>query len=204
MFSPSRHMVAAALLVAATAATASCGNSDPGGSASGASSGNRAAGGGTPASPAAATASGASSGSSDARRQGVQFAACMREHGVDGFPDPDASGELTVDAVANGSAVDTQAPSWDAALEACKDLQPAGFTGRGRTAAQQRSALAFAQCVREHGVADFPDPPRDGALIDTNRIPSAAGRGALEIPGLQQALDTCSARYAGELGLKGP
>jgi hypothetical protein len=36
--------------------------------------------------------------------------------------------------------------------------------------------LKFAQCMRENGVKDFPDPTPNGPLIDTNRIPSLAGK----------------------------
>jgi hypothetical protein len=36
------------------------------------------------------------------RAKSVRFAECMRANGVGGFPDPDASGALTIDAVANG------------------------------------------------------------------------------------------------------
>jgi hypothetical protein len=126
-----------------------------------------------------------------ARRQGVKFSGCMRDHGVREFPDPDASGQLTVDGVLNGSSLDGSSPAWKAAIEACRDLQPAGFTGRKRSAQQQDDALAFARCMRENGVKDFPDPVPGGPLIDTNRIPSATGRGAREIPGFQAAQEAC-------------
>ncbi|MEV4421259.1 hypothetical protein AB0L40_14935 [Patulibacter sp. NPDC049589] len=126
-----------------------------------------------------------------ARAKGLQFAACMRDHGVGAFPDPDASGEMTVDGILNGSTLDASSPAWKQAIAACKDLQPPGFTGRKRDGKQQEAALAFARCMRENGVRDFPDPVEDGPLIDTNRIPSAAGRGALEIPGFRAAQDAC-------------
>jgi len=59
----------------------------------------------------------------------VKFAECMRDNGVREFPDPDASGELTIDGVVNGSSLDPSTPAWKAAISACKDLQPPGFTG---------------------------------------------------------------------------
>src|SRR5438876_7718743 len=68
--------------------------------------------------------------------QAVKFAECMRNNGVKDFPDPDASGQLTIDAVANSS-VDTNSPAFQHALSACKDLQPPGFTGNKRSAQQQ-------------------------------------------------------------------
>lgn len=132
--------------------------------------------------------------------QGVKFAQCMRSHGVSKFPDPDPSGQLTIDAVANGSGVDTNSTAFQQALGACKTLQPAGFTGTPRSAQQQDAALEFAQCVRANGVADFPDPTANGPLIDTNRIPSAntpGGRSALHA-----AMQKCSS-FSAAAGVMG-
>ena len=150
----------------------------------------------------ATTASGGTTNATTARDKALRFAACMRATGVKAFPDPDASGELTIDQVANGSSLDTSSAAFERAIAACKDLEPAGFTGRRRTPEQQKVALQFAQCMRDNGVKDFPDPTPDGALIDTNRIPSAAGRGARDIPGFDAAAHKCGAVYGGRLGLK--
>jgi hypothetical protein len=122
--------------------------------------------------------------------KGVKFAECMRDNGVSEFPDPDASGELTIDGVLNGSSLDPSAPAWKAAISACKDLQPPGFTGdEDVTAEEQEVRLEFAQCIRENGVEDFPDPAEDEPLVNTNRIPSAATEGGMSI--LNAAMETC-------------
>jgi hypothetical protein len=112
--------------------------------------------------------------------QAVKFAECMRNNGVKDFPDPDASGQLTIDAVANSS-VDPNTAAFKQAITACKDLEPPGFTGHKRNAQEQVNALRFAQCVRDNGVKDFPDPAPDEPLIDTNRIPSAATNAGIAI-----------------------
>ena len=104
----------------------------------------------------------------------MKFAECMRSNGVSEFPDPSASGKLTIDAIANGSSLDTSTPAFTQAISACKDLEPAGFTGSKRSSQQQAAALKFAQCIRDNGVKDFPDPVNGQPLVDTNRIPSAA------------------------------
>jgi hypothetical protein len=148
----------------------------------------------------AETDSGSGSGTATTRAKAVKFAQCMRDHGIQQFPDPDASGSLTIDGVANGSSVDPSSPAFDRALSACRDLQPAGFTGRKRSASQQQAALQFAQCVRDHGVKDFPDPVAGDPLVDTNRIPSANREGGMDI--LNAAMHTCGKVYAGRLGLK--
>ena len=123
------------------------------------------------------------------QEKAVEFAQCMRENGVSEFPDPNASGDFTIDAIANGSSVDPSTPAFDQAIGACKDLEPAGFTGHTRSADQQDAGLRFAQCIRENGVADFPDPAPNAPLVDTNRIPSANTAGGMSI--LNAAMHKC-------------
>jgi hypothetical protein len=130
----------------------------------------------------------------------VKFAECMRANGVSAFPDPDASGELTIDAVANGSSVDPSSAAFKQASSACKDLEPPGFTGHKRSAQEQANALKFAQCIRDNGVKDFPDPTPDAPIIDTNRIPSAATPGGMSI--LNAAGEKCR-DFAAAAGVTG-
>jgi hypothetical protein len=152
---------------------------------------------------AAGTGTGSSGDNTAAtHQQAVKFAACMRANGVRGFPDPDASGELTIDRIANGSSLDTSSAAFERATAACKDLEPPGFMGHKRSAQEQEAALKFAQCIRDNGVKDFPDPAPDGPLIDTTRMPgSPDGR---SIPGLQAAMQKCRdlAANAGAVGAK--
>jgi hypothetical protein len=122
-------------------------------------------------------------------QKAVKFAECMRSNGVSQFPDPNGSGKLTIDAVANGSGLDTSTPAFKQALSACKNLEPAGFTGSKRSAQQQRAGLEFAQCIRGNGVPDFPDPLPNGPLVDTNRIPSVALPGGMSV--LHAAMQKC-------------
>lgn len=159
-----RRPPAALALIAAAALISACGSSAP-----------------------AATGSGGTNTAANA--QAVKFAECMRSNGVSQFPDPGASGKLTIDAVANGSSLNTNAPAFKQALSACKDLEPPGFTGSKRRPQQQQAALQFAECIRKNGVSDFPDPTPNGPLIDTNRIPSAAGPGGMSV--LHAAMQKC-------------
>jgi hypothetical protein len=122
-------------------------------------------------------------------QKALKFAKCMRSKGVTQFPDPGASGKLTIDAVANGSSLDPGNPTFKQAISACKNLEPAGFMGSKRSSQQQQAALKFAQCIRANGVKDFPDPIPNGPLVDTNRIPSAAEPGGMSI--LHAAMQKC-------------
>ena len=123
--------------------------------------------------------------------QSVKFAGCMRDNGVAEFPDPDASGDLTIDAIANGSSLDMNSAAFKQAIGACKNLEPAGFTGGKRSAEQQEMALKFAQCIRDNGVKDFPDPVNGVPLVDTNRIPSSQRSGGMNL--LNAAMHKCGA-----------
>jgi len=156
-------------------------------------------GNGSASSSSSSTAAGHTS-TATTREKGVRFAECMRANGVGAFPDPSASGELTIDAVANGSSLDTDSAAFEQALSACKDLEPPGFTGHERNAQQQEGALRFAQCIRDNGVKDFPDPDKDQPLIDTRRIPSTATEEGMSI--LHAAMQKCrdSAAAAGATG----
>jgi hypothetical protein len=132
----------------------------------------------------------------------VKFAQCMRANGVSQFPDPNTSGQLTIDGIANGSSLNPNTPAFQQALSACKDLEPPGFTGNTRTAQQQEAALKFAQCMRAKGVTDFPDPSADGPLIDTTKIPSLAGQDPRSVPGFNAAMQACGS-FAGAAGVTG-
>jgi hypothetical protein len=59
----------------------------------------------------------------------------------------------------------------------------------GTNAATHEEGLRFAQCIRDNGVKDFPDPTPDGPLVDTNRIPSANQPGGMSI--LNAAMQKC-------------
>jgi hypothetical protein len=120
----------------------------------------------------------------------AKFASCMRKNGVSQFPDPPASGNFTIDEIANGSSLDTNSPAFTQALSACKALEPAGFTGSQLSAEQQHAALKFAKCMRANGVGDFPDPVSGQPLVDTNRIPSANQPGGMSA--LKAAMQKCS------------
>jgi hypothetical protein len=112
----------------------------------------------------------------------VKFAECIREHGVPHFPDPDAKGEFNF-------GVDVSPAVWKKAVDACKDLQPPGTLSSKRTPKQQSASLEFAQCIRDNGVKDFPDPATGEPLVNTNRIPSAATDGGMSI--LNAAMQKC-------------
>ena len=150
-----------------------------------------ACGSGTPSASSTASGGGGANSATTAIEKGVKFAECMRSNGVPKFPDPSASGQFTIDAIANGTSLDTNTPAFTQALTACRSLEPAGFEGTPRSTQQQSAALKFAQCIRANGVSDFPDPAAGQPLVDTNRIPSASTSSGMTI--LNAAMRKCSA-----------
>jgi len=115
-------------------------------------------------------------------QKAVKFAECIRAHGVPHFPDANAKGEFVF-------GIDVSAAVWTKAVDACKDLQPPGTLSSKRTPKQQSASLRFAQCVRDHGVKDFPDPVNGEPVIDTYKIPSSNKPGGMTI--LNAATQKC-------------
>jgi hypothetical protein len=139
-----RPWAAVALVGLIVLITAGCGSDAPSetGTAAAGSSGT-----------AGSTASGGNTNATD-QDEGVRFAECIRGHGVPHFPDPNAKGEFVF-------GIDVSPAVWRKAVDACKDLEPPGALSGKRSPKQQSAALRFAQCVRENGVEDFPDPAND-------------------------------------------
>jgi hypothetical protein len=98
-----------------------------------------------------------------------KYSACMRNHGVSGFPDPKVSssnGDTRIALMAPSSTVSS--PSFTAAQKACKGIMPAPQNNSAAQLAQQHAreldVLAFTRCLRGHGISDFPDPTVQGQL----------------------------------------
>lgn len=116
------------------------------------------------------------------QEKAVKFAECMRANGVPHFPDPDPRGEVNF-------GVDVTPQVFTRAVDACKALKPPGALSSKRTPKEQAASLRFAECVRAHGVSDFPDPVNGQPLIDTTRIPSSNKPGGMTI--LNAATNAC-------------
>lgn len=151
------------------------------------------AGCGSSGTPTAATTSGASGRPSHA--QMVKFSQCMRAGGVSNFPDPSPDGQLAIQV---GSGVNPLSPAFQSAQKKCGKLLPGGKLGPGKpTKAQFERALAFAKCVRAHGLRSFPDPltsapSGSGPVIDLQGMLFAPGPGVgPKSPGFRKAASQC-------------
>jgi len=134
----------------------------------------------------------------------LKYAACVREHGVPNFPDPSANGGFMVRVESS--------PAFKAAQATCHKLLPGGGppapgSATHPSAQALASMLKTSQCMRRHGIYDFPDPgsrmpsnpPHRGVVTDMSGVilvfPSAL---AMRSPAFAQAEATCN------LGIRPP
>jgi hypothetical protein len=88
--------------------------------------------------------------------QDLALAECVRSHGLPNFPDPGPNGTFQL----NGSEYAASSPQFQNAQKECRKFVPNG--GASPPPAQQAKILAqllrFSECVRSHGITQFPDP----------------------------------------------
>ncbi|MBP2706561.1 hypothetical protein JOL79_22395 [Microbispora sp. RL4-1S] len=124
------------------------------------------------------TAAAAASGAGEVMAVMRDIARCVRSHGAPGFPDP------IMDPRSNYPAFPDDAPRIpDGARTACapvaRRLPPEATVTHPPSPGHMAGLRAFARCMRDHGVGDFPDPDAAGAFPMPRRI-LALGKGGLE------------------------
>ena len=88
----------------------------------------------------------------------VRFSDCMRSRGVPDFPDLSVGGGPMGEQLAR-SGVDLNTPAFQSAMNACRALAPAAKAALGPTFGESKAMMvAFARCMRAHGLKTFPDP----------------------------------------------
>ena len=142
----------------------------------------------------------------------VQFAHCMRSHGVTNFPDPGSNGRggLEIQQRAgsgsgpalsvNGVAVSS--PVFQSAMHSCRSYLPNGGHPPPLSAARRAQMLRFSQCMRTHGITNFPDPTfGSGGGVGLQFGPSSGINP--RSPAFQRAQSAC-ASVGGGFGVKVP
>jgi len=116
-------------------------------------------------SPSSGGSSSSPESSASTQQKMVAYSQCMRSHGVPEFPEPTEGHLLIHSSVHNGqvTGVNPQSSQFQAAQKVCGKLMPEGGTpSPAQQAKAQESALKFSQCMRTHGVPNFPDPTFSG------------------------------------------
>ena len=115
-------------------------------------------------SPSSTGSGGSPNAGGSATSQLVAYTQCMRSHGVPDYPGPTSSGQMPK--ITSGQQVGVSDSRLTAAQGACQDLWPY----QAPTQAQQRQQLTddvkFAQCMRSHGLPNFPDPTNSDGHVE--------------------------------------
>lgn len=149
------------------------------------------AGCGSTAPPRPTTSAGASA-SQNGITAAYRYASCMRSHGATGFPDPQVhQNGNSVSVIQRLPAAMAHSPAFKGAEKACRGIIPAPPTAAQQAAQRQAKAaslLAFARCLRSHGVTNFPDPSAEGQL----RLPTVEAAGVdIHAPSFLTAAKAC-------------
>ena len=107
-------------------------------------------------SPSSGASGGAPNAGGSTSSQPVAYTQCMRSHGVPDYPGPDSSGQLPK--IGSGQQVGVSDSRLTAAQGACQALWPYQAPTQAQLRQQLTGDLKFAQCMRSHGLPDFPDP----------------------------------------------
>jgi hypothetical protein len=124
---------------------------------------------------ASGTATDAASSGGKSPQQALQFAQCMRAHGVSNFPDPTGQGIQ----IAPNSGINPRSPAFQTAQTACKRYLPNDGQPPVTSPGSRAAALTFAKCMRAHGVPGFPDP-----LTSAPSSPPAGAVAILDLRGM--------------------
>jgi hypothetical protein len=158
---------------------------------------------------AAATTGGSSSApesGASTQRKMVAYSQCMRTHGVPEFPEPIEGHLLLRSGNHNGhvTGVNPQSAQFQAAQKACGKLLPnGGVPSPAQQAQAQESARKLSQCMRTHGVPNFPEPTFSGGGVRV-RLKAGGPNGIdPESPRFRAAQKACQSIVPG-LGKGGP
>lgn len=124
----------------------------------------------------------------------LEYAQCMRSHGIKDFPDPSGNGSLSVGASAqagsggnNNSDLNPDSPAYQAANQACRSLLPGGSLPAGQLAQAVAAGVKLAACMRSHGFPSFPDPTSQNIF----NIPSGID---MSSAAYESAFSTCQSK----------
>jgi hypothetical protein len=128
----------------------------------------------------------------------LKFATCIRAHGVPGFPDPNAQGVFSM----SGSAASIpQSAQFQRASKTCRSLlhlhvAPPSPAAQAKGLAQ---LLKYSQCMRSHGITNFPDPTTAGGGVSL-RVHAGPGGVDPSSPIFQHAQKACASLQPGGPG----
>ncbi len=130
-------------------------------------------------------------------QRALAFVQCMRTHGEPTFPDPTSQG------IISDSQANVGSPVLRAAGLACGALLPPGSLQVTEAQQEQLAALGLkrAECMRAHGVINFPDPSAPG---QQGPPPASGGGIGPNSPVFHAAARACDVYLHAGTGQPGP
>jgi hypothetical protein len=122
----------------------------------------------------------------------------MRSHGVTNFPDPPSGNSSGGAQSITKSGINPNSPAFEAANSACQKYEPTtGNATPGPSAQANTQQLKFAQCMRKHGVTDFPDQNANASGGPQSVTQYGINPNS---PTFQAANSACASSLSGETG----
>jgi hypothetical protein len=139
----------------------------------------------SPSSPSSGGRTNASQ--AQAQQDTLNFARCMRSHGVSNFPD-----DLNFQ---NVRGINPSSPAFTAAQTACQHLLPVKAPPPAAPSAQTHAKLLrLSNCLREHGYPSMPDPRPDPPPTQSSQYGTLYGDGDYWI-GIPNSIDAHGAAF---------
>jgi hypothetical protein len=102
--------------------------------------------------------------------QALAYAKCMRSHGIANFPDPTVQDNARSKGVGFSmpSGVDSHSAQFQAASKTCQNQTGFGHISAAQLQQGMSAMLKYAECMRSHGITNFPDPVENSHQIGFN------------------------------------
>jgi hypothetical protein len=99
--------------------------------------------------------------------EALAYAKCMRSHGIQNYPDPTVQDSGQQQSVGfNVPQAVRNLPGFNAAAKTCEEKTHSGRPSPAMMRAAMANAVKFTDCMRSHGISNFPDPvEKNGSMI---------------------------------------
>jgi hypothetical protein len=99
--------------------------------------------------------------------QALAYAKCMRAHGIPNFPDPTVEDSARSKGVGFNvpSGVDQHSTQYVSASKLCQKQTGFGHISAAQMQAGMAALLKYSECMRSHGITNFPDPQENSQNI---------------------------------------
>jgi hypothetical protein len=122
--------------------------------------------------------------------QALAYAKCMRSHGITNFPDPTVQDSAHSKGVGFNmpSSIDQHSAQFTSASKLCRKQTGFGHISPAQLQAAMNALLKYSECMRSHGITNFPDPQENSQSIGFSLPPGGIDQSS---PRFKAASKTC-------------